>query len=123
MNKKQKEILAKAEDYKLGTPITAILIIPSGRYYRGAWGRNGFDHMYLIGENAREDKYYYINKGEETDVLTFFHLSRVHSVDIPHHTGSSVRICFDEPVIIDELLSSITPKSVSTLEKGVTAHE
>ena len=113
MTKKQKALIEKAEPYVLNTPLTAIYIIPSGRPYKGPFTGNGFEHMILIGEDAIEERYYYINPEEEVDVLTFFHLSTVHSIDVPCRHGT-IRVCFREPVIVDELLSAITPKAIDT---------
>ena len=112
MNKKQKELLAQAEKYTLGTPITAIYIIPSGRYYKSPDGPNGFDHMILVGEDAENNKLYYINENEETDAICLFHLAEVRTIDIPHDAGGAVRVCFTAAIVIDDYFSAITPQAI-----------
>ena len=109
MTKKQKDLIAKAVPYVPHTPLTAIYIIPSGRPYKGLFQPTDFEHMILIGEDARNEIYYHINPSSETDVMAFFHLSHVHSIDIPHRHGA-IRVCFSHVVEIqDTSMSSIIP--------------
>lgn len=110
MNKKQKALIASAIPYPLGQPLSSIYVIPSGRLYKGPFKGNGFDHMILIGEDAFTETYYFINEGRETDVLATFHLSHIHSVDIPHRFGGAIRLCFSPIIAIrDVSMSSIVP--------------
>ncbi len=119
MNKKQKALLDKCVPYEPGTPLTSILIIPSGRLYKGPFYPNGYDHMILVGENTDNNKLYYINPNSETDVLAIFHVAHVYSIDIPHEYGGAVRVCFDTQVQIPDLsYSSIIPRSIKEDKEG-----
>ena len=117
MTDKQKELINKAtKKYRKGIELEYIYVIPSERLYNGPWIPTTYEHMILIGETIEGDHYLISNDkpDEDIDVLTLF-LSRVIAIDIPHEYDS-VRLCFENPIVIDECLSSISPKAVDHLE-------
>lgn len=118
MNKKQKALVAKAELYPLGTPLDGLYVIPSGRLYKGFFDKKKWEHMILVGYNIENEKYYLIENSEheDIDVVTFFHFSHVFSVDIPHEY-EAIRLVFDNPVKIDEIMSAVTPREIVNMPK------
>lgn len=50
MTKKAQEILKKAYEkkYVVGTPFDRLIIVRTGKMYRGVWGKNGYENMILI---------------------------------------------------------------------------
>lgn len=116
MNENTKKLIEKAKPYKVGTEITSMYVIPSERPYQGPWTPNDYEHMILIGvdDDAESGEAFYLisheDEGSDIDVLMFF-LSKVHSIDVPQ-AFSAVRLVFATPVVIDECLSSITPRAV-----------
>lgn len=69
MNKYQKELIEKCEQYEAGTPFDELYIIPSGVLYNGFWGKNGYNRIYLVC--GVKDKVYLVGKEYQIDVLDF----------------------------------------------------
>lgn len=111
MNKYQKELIEKCEQYEVGTPFDELYIIPSGVLYNGFWGKNGYNRIYLVC--GVKDKVYLVGKEYQIDVLQFGDFLKPTSAlncDIPnklncvrfvHHGRSRF-------VIKDVLSSSVT---------------
>ena len=90
MKKELKRILETAEEYKCGTPFDELLIIYSGRLYRGFW-YNGkstkYNHIILLARNKTVyDGFYIINKNYETDLVSIEDEQDIR-MDIPKELG------------------------------------
>ena len=89
MNKYQKELIDKCEPYPVGTPFDVLYIIPSGVSYNGFWGKNGYNKIYLVCRDTKNDKWYIVGDEYECDVLSFNNHSNYKDVpalraDIPN---------------------------------------
>ena len=125
MNKKQKALIAEAVPYKEGIPLSSVLVIPSGRLYKGFFTSKDWDHIILIGEDAQNDTVYYLNPKAETDVF-FLIRCNVASIDIPHRFGGAIRVSFRTPVVIPYLdpdISSVTPVEIPDFRSAMSEDE
>lgn len=87
MLKKLKEIIenakqTKAEDNK---KFTCILLVNSGRRYKGTWGGKDWNHIIVVGEEYKTHDYYILNDGD-CDVVDFQEDSSI-TIDIPNELG------------------------------------
>lgn len=73
MNKYQKELIEKCEQYKEGTPFNVLYIIPSGVAFNAFGEKNGYNNIYLVcGTHQGEDeKFYVVGKEHQIDVVQF----------------------------------------------------
>ena len=112
MNKTIQELINKAEPYTTGTPLTSILVIPSGESFIAlGYTAIRYQHMILIGEDTRTKKVYYINPNHPLDAMVLYHFTAIHAVDIPYEYGGAVRLLFDQLIYIDteNMVYSATP--------------
>ncbi len=87
MNKKLKEIVENAKQTKAedNRKFTNILLVNSGRRYKGIWGGKDWNHIIVIGEEYITHDYYILNDGD-CDVVDFQEeVSPV--IDIPNELG------------------------------------
>lgn len=108
MKQNIKEFIERAEEYKLGSPLSDIYIISTDKLYRGFWGENGYNGIIIVG--YYKDKYYLVNKDYECDVINFRQIDKsVIALDIPHDINA-IHMWFSPYLIcFKELLSSMTP--------------
>jgi hypothetical protein len=105
MKKALKELIDNAERRVAGR-YDSFLIVDDHKPYGGAFGKNGFNSMTILGYDNTTQKYYLITTGMSDVLYTFDKMSW--NIDIPSNYGC-MRIWFDHPVYItlDMALSSI----------------
>lgn len=112
MNKYQKELIEKCEQYELGTPFDNLYIIPSGVSYNGFWGKNGYNKIYLVCGvyEDNDEKFYLVGKEYQVDILHFGDLSNPLALncDIPNKLNCVRFFCYGRKhFVINDVVSSV----------------
>lgn len=114
MNKYQKELIEKCEQYEVGTPFDNLYIIPSGVLYNGFWGKNGYNKIYLVCSVCKDndEKFYLVGKKCQIDVLQFGDYFKpalaTFNCDIPNKLNCVRLFCYGKRFVIKDILSSLT---------------
>lgn len=82
MTKKQKDFIAKAKP-RTSTKFKCLYIADKGTLYGGFWGKNGYNNMVIIGQNA-DDEYELI--ADYSDVVWIREIGDV-NIDIANKNG------------------------------------
>lgn len=109
MTKVLQELIKNAKPYN-NEVLCSLLVIPSGKLYKGFWGQNEYNQIILIG--CDKENHYLISTGCQHDVLNCFNAIGL-SIDIPHEYNC-VRL-FDicnKGFIVDNKVSSLLIKPV-----------
>lgn len=114
MNKYQKELIEKCEQYEVGTPFDNLYIIPSGVLYNGFWGKNGYNKIYLVCSVRKDnyEKFYLVGKEYQIDVLQFGDFLKnipALNCDIPNKLNCVRFFCIDRTkhFVIKDVVSSV----------------
>lgn len=108
MTKTQKQLIAKCEPYVDGTLFSSFYVIPSGKLYKGSWGKNGFNQIYIICKN--EDKLYLVG-GCQCDVLHITPLRNIH-IEVPNKSNTISFWGRNKFIIKNSNLSTVTIEEV-----------
>lgn len=100
MKKALKELIENAKEYN-GESLTSLLIIPSGKLYKGFWGKNGFDYVNVIGRKMDGGQLTHYKLTIDKADLVDFCAVEINSIDIPHELGC-VKISFKKPIVCTE---------------------
>lgn len=115
MNKKQQKLLEGCEPYEPGTKFNTLYIIPGGKLYRGFWGKNGYNKIYLVCV-TREGKKYVIGTNSEVDILQLWDLDNAShfNIDVPkeYNCVRLFTIHSQSSLVIPDKLSTIIVKEV-----------
>lgn len=104
MTKQLKELVENAKECRKGN-FTSLLIIPTGRKYRGFWGVNGYNSILLLGYEKEANEWYKIT--DYADVFTIVANVAKHKLitfDIPSEYNCVRVHAHDQIFIIDNEL-------------------
>ena len=97
MKKKLKELIANAEP-RLAGRYDMFLIVSENKPYGGAYGKNGYNFMTVLGFDDSTKKWYKVSASIADVLVSFDKMSW--NIDIPT-CYNCVRIWFDHPVYIN----------------------
>ena len=104
-------MIEAALPYNLGDPLESFYIISTNKLYKGFWGKNnGYNGIIIIG--VYKDKYYFVNKEYQCDVMDFRYLGNIAKemmIEIPHENNAIHMWWCHRLICFKELLSSMLP--------------